>query len=396
MSKVLEVFDKFHGGTFTEHPSHLVISDLCESTPMLVKKFKAGVGLQAAHEQLCSEVSGVPPADPKFKSMGDGVWMQIDDAFQACRNALAIIDEASRLRTRAEAGEGHPAFKDFHLKVVVASGRFIRARGSQRWLGMLPAKAARISTFARKDEVWIDDAVAGAIAHLLTDLNAEFGPDPGKGAAFYIPLKGLEPALVMIRQLRRKGSHPGLTEEDEQAKIWLLPWSDVMARLKEIVKKVEGSGLKPSRVVGIGRSGAILGGIIAGNLRAEGGHIPIDVVERTHIGKNDPRRVISTITEPKETYRDFDLDPDDTSEEPREVWESGPILLVIGEAKTGRSFNSAIAWLNRRGASDIRTVALVKSKATTVDFYSLEAENALLPWQFVSGYDHAWPTFAKG
>ena len=312
----------------------MVVSDLCGSTAVLFANAELGAGLQAAHEAICSEKSGLDTESPQFKAMGDGVMMEVTDPLIACRIALDLLDEAKQLRNKAVRGGGNRGFSEFHLKIAVAAGEFRRAAGSQRWLGLLPTKATRIAAFARPDEVWIDNEVAAAVRGYLKDLNAVYDHNPGTGAAFFVPLKGLDENLVTIHLLRRSGD-PCPLSSDEQQKMWLLPWSETMVGLKQIVEKIQASGFSPQRVVGIGRSGAILGGIIAGNLD----HVAVDVIERRHLSERD-RRAMSTLTEPEEIYVGSKLVS--VAGDARPIWDDPPrMLLVIGEAKTESSFHSA-------------------------------------------------------
>jgi class 3 adenylate cyclase/hypoxanthine phosphoribosyltransferase len=379
---------RFEQSTLAPQRGYMVVSDLCGSTAVLFRNARLGAALQAAHETVCAEISALATDSPRFKALGDGVMLEVADPVAACRIALDLLEEAKRLRNSAVEGRGNRAFADFHLKIVVAAGEFRRAQGSQRWLGLLPTKASRIAAFARPDEVWIDNEVASAIhGYLMSDLNAVYDSDPG--AAFLVPLKGLDENRVTIHLLRRAGEPCPLTH-DEQKKVWLLPWSETMVGLKQIVEDIRAAGFAPQGVVGIGRSGAILGGIIAGNLD----QVAVDVLERRHLSKQDPRRAISTLTEPEEIYVGDRLEPAVT--DPRPIWRGAQrVLLVIGEAKTELSFHSARAWLSRRGAGEVRTVALVKSKSAFADYWWVEAENAWLPWQFKPGYDLHWPTYRE-
>jgi class 3 adenylate cyclase/hypoxanthine phosphoribosyltransferase len=393
MSSAENAFTSASNAAVIEERACMLISDLCDSTILMWNDLRLGVGLQAAHEALCSHVSITRVDSPQFKSLGDGVMLEILDPVVACRTALELLDQAATHRELAKAGKAKKAFENLHLKITVSAGDFRRARGTQKWLGLLPTKASRIANYARKDEIWIDNEVAASIHPSLGELNAEFDQDPGKGAAFYVPLKGLAGQRVSIHQLRKAGTKPALAK-DELEKTWLIPWSDAMVGLKCIVESVEKSRFGPRRVVGIGRSGAILGGIIAGNLndpRGQG-HLPVDVCERRHLGdKGNPRRAISTLTEPEEVFTgDHCVTPQVS---PTQAWDAGPVLLVIGEAKTQLSFESVKAWLARRGITEVQTAALLKSKAAHADHYWLEAENAWLPWQFKPGYDLKWPTY---
>lgn len=99
------LLDSLANGT-TESRAYMVVSDLCRSTTRLMRDFKIGVALQAAHERLCSEASDIASNNPAFKAMGDGVWMEIIDVVRSCRIALTLLDRAHELRSWAEAKTG--------------------------------------------------------------------------------------------------------------------------------------------------------------------------------------------------------------------------------------------------------------------------------------------------
>lgn len=121
---------------------YMVLSDLCGSTDVASRDLATGAALQAAHEAVCAKLSGNVVDSPHFKSLGDGVMIELPDALQACRIALQLIEVAHELRLRASRGQIRSEFDTFTLKVVVVSGRFLPAADTQRWLGLLPTKAA--------------------------------------------------------------------------------------------------------------------------------------------------------------------------------------------------------------------------------------------------------------
>jgi hypothetical protein len=131
--------------------------------------------------------------------------------------------------------------------------------------------------------------------------------------------------------------------------------------------------------------------MIAGNLayKINHDHAPVSVIERAHKGKD---YFLSGMTEPEERYSESGemLHP---SRKRVLSWARGPVLVVLGEAKSGGSINSARTWLQRRGfrASAIRTAALVAR--ANVDYKYVHGESALLPWRLVTGYDPEWATY---
>ena len=388
---IQEAFLEFSSAKISEERACMVLSDLTGSTSAMWTDAKTGVGLQAAHEALCEDAAS-PIARSQLKALGDGVMIEIEDPLVACTVAMQIVAKAEEIRMLADGSLTSKSFENFRVKVTVVSGEFRRARGTQKWVGLLPTKVTRMGNFARSNEIWIDNQIAESIRPSLGNLGAEYDPDPRNGAAFYVLLKGLEGNRFAIHQLRKKGEPTSLTK-DEQAKEYILSWTDVVAGLKSIVSKVRASDFKPTRVVGIGRSGAIIAGIVAGNLELDDNRsqVPVDVCNRYHREPTGPGRIISTITEPEEIYNADQFQ--EASEEPRSAWQPGPVLLVMAEAKTDVSFRSVRTWLQRRGVREIKTAALTKGWNANPDFYELRAESAWLPWQFKSGYDQDWPTY---
>jgi hypothetical protein len=374
-----------------EQRSFMVESDLCGSTASMWSNWRTGLGLQAVHEAICLSASGLTTDSPLFKALGDGVMMQFDDPVKACRVALDLLDKSREMRTLACQGRSPVEFKEFFLKLVVVSGIYIPAAHTQRWLGLLPTKAARYSVHAQSDQIWIDNRVYDEIHPFLNDLGCVCGTFED-GDAFKVFLKGLDQGNSSIHNLRREKESP-LTS-DQRTKPGKLTWDNVMEGVKHILTMIEQTEFSPSVVVGIGRSGAILAGMVAGNLPSKNkwGHVKIGLLERFHEGRNV---VLSTITDPGEAYMQGLYVGE---EQPHVATDGGPYLLVMGEAKTNNSFNSAKTWLERRQITQIKTAALIKGfecRTPPPDFYWKELDAAWMPWQFAKGYDRAWHYFRR-
>lgn len=252
----------------------------------------------------------------------------------------------------------------------------------------MPTKAARYSAHSQPDQIWIDNSVRETIHAHMDPLSCECDDKPERGDAFKVFLKGLGGGNFTMHNLRRKGAPSPLTA-DERNKPAKLSWDNVMEGVKHIVAEIERSQFRPSLVVGIGRSGGILAGIIAGNLPSgtEWGHVKVGAVERFH---DQDKVLLSTITEPAEAYiKGLFV----SGGEPHHAVDKGAFLLAMGEAKTNNSFKSVRAWLERRGVSEIRTAALIKGfecRLPPPDFYWQELDAAWMPWQFAKGYDRDW------
>jgi len=109
----------------------------------------------------------------------------------------------------------------------------------------------------------------------------------------------------------------------------LLTWSDLLAATNKIVAEVRSRRFPVGRVVGIGRSGAILAGMIAGNLSQktrDGQHLPVDVINRYH-GRTFEVRELSTLSEPVETYEGGK--PAGPLPVANRAWDRSPVLVVL-------------------------------------------------------------------
>lgn len=370
--------------------AYMLFSDLCGSTGMLLSDFSSGVHLQQRHARLCAKAAGLKENADRFKAVGDGVMIEFEEALAACKCALAILSECRKVRSRAKRDS---ALRELHAKVAVVEGECVSAEGTQRWLGTLPTKAARYSSYARVDQAWIDGETANVIQSHLKTLRAACETEPAGGCAFRVSPKGLRSMSSSIHLLRPVSSAIPLTK-DEIEKVWLLNWNDLETAAKDLVEQVHREAFKPTRVVGIGRSGAILAGMIAGNLEdkaVDGKHLPVDAIDRRLRGKGNELRGVSRFMGPEEVYRDALL-VSKHGQFCRRAGRNERLLVVVGEAKSGRSFSAAKGWLGRRGISGekLLTACVLRGTDTTVDLFWMNGESGLFPWQFKKGYDRGW------
>jgi hypoxanthine phosphoribosyltransferase len=349
----------------------MLFSDLCDSTSTLTKNYKEGLSRLKLHEKWCKAAGAA-----RTKGLGDGFMLEFKDAVRACRAAFDLLEKASE--------------KNIDLKVTIARGSFYPDRGSQKWNGILPAKSARISQFARKNEIWIDGETRDALAGYFEVLNAKADClESPQSAAFRVKLRGFSNADFTIHQLRQIGTKCGLSD-DARAKEWILLWSDVETWIKSVVDHAHREKIKPRWVVGIGRSGAILGGMIAGNLKFKirKDHIPVTTIERVHRKNN---YVLSTLTDREE---EFTSDGNPVVTGRKLPSKKQTVLIVIGEAKSGGSVACVKHWLASRGFNQSVVAALLASKKGIADFEPyLYGQSAMMPWQLVPGYDKDWEPY---
>lgn len=145
-------------------------------------------------------------------------------------------------------------------------------------------------------------------------------------------------------------------------------WWSIYIRSRRLIKKIKMSGFSPDLVVGIGRSGAILGGILAGNL----GVIPIAVIDRKYMwNKRKTRRVIPLVFVKEEDIR------------------GKKILLVDAAPHTGETCKFLKDEIVKYSPVEVRTASLFKTKYTlqVPDFYISEVKKVKrMPWRFTEDY----------
>ena len=150
-----------------------------------------------------------------------------------------------------------------------------------------------------------------------------------------------------------------------------LTWDDALRVAEQLLQQIEGSDWKPDIVIGLGRSGGIWGGWLAGNL----GSLPLGVIdvtyEETPVGGRSVAfpggwQVLSSL---KETY------PDDRN-----------VLVVEGASSTGqtpREFRQEL--ISKIPDWDVKLAVLYKNPtvAERIDFVGkadLEPWPTRFPW----------------
>ncbi|MCK4764684.1 MAG: nucleotide-binding protein [Candidatus Aminicenantes bacterium] len=150
-------------------------------------------------------------------------------------------------------------------------------------------------------------------------------------------------------------------------------WPDVEKGIGRIVSQMEEETYNPDLVIGIGRSGGIIGGLIAGYLGAKpfrGFNWNFLDVEHNGV-KNREHIYDKTITIEQDQKK---------------------ILLVEGATPIGERPQMALNFFRKEFPSkEFRFAVLVRSKASTapINYYAYEVSNIkILPWHVKS-----WPTF---
>jgi uncharacterized protein len=145
-------------------------------------------------------------------------------------------------------------------------------------------------------------------------------------------------------------------------------WFGIEYRSKKLIKQIEASGFTPDIIVGLGRSGGVLGGILAGNLGVK----PLAVIDRMYEWENDKTRKVVPVNV-------INL----------EILTGKKILLVDAAPHTGETCKEIRETLLKAHPAEIKIASLFKGKYTVQvpDFYINEVEKVKkMPWRFSHEY----------
>jgi hypoxanthine phosphoribosyltransferase len=150
-------------------------------------------------------------------------------------------------------------------------------------------------------------------------------------------------------------------------------WPDVEKGVDKIIAEMEKDGYEPDLVIGIGRSGGIVGGLIAGYLKAK----PFRVFNWNYknINKDGKKERIHILDKTIEIEK-----------------EQQKILLVKGATTAGQTPEKALVFFKEKFPDKVfRYAVLVRQKSSTasIDYCAYEVLGIkILPWHVDS-----WPTF---
>ena len=144
-------------------------------------------------------------------------------------------------------------------------------------------------------------------------------------------------------------------------------WKHVNKLVRKLIDELRRSSFDPDLIVGVGRGGAILAGMLAGNM----GQVPLAVLDT-------------------EVHQDQGV----TSARLRNA-EACPsvkglsVLLVVGELFTGEDLKAAINFMQMMNPREVRTLTLLTHRAASVnpDFVGMETNRPLsAPWRISDHY----------
>jgi hypoxanthine phosphoribosyltransferase len=144
-------------------------------------------------------------------------------------------------------------------------------------------------------------------------------------------------------------------------------WKQVEKLVREMLAEMSSRGYTPDLVLGVGRGGAILAGMLAGNM----GHLPLAVLDTILDRSSGVSRA---------DIRYPDCCPD---------MEGRSVLIVVGELYSGEDLRQGIDFVRSRSPREIKTASLLTHPAASVnpDFVGLRSAKPLsAPWRMTDAY----------
>jgi hypoxanthine phosphoribosyltransferase len=144
-------------------------------------------------------------------------------------------------------------------------------------------------------------------------------------------------------------------------------WRDVDKLVLRLLKTLEHDEFDPDLVLGVGRGGAIVAGMLAGNL----GQLPLVCIDTE--SKRDRGRKQCVIRFPSAVP----------------VLRDKRVLIVVGELYSGEDMRTAMDFVVRRKPESFKTLSLLSHPASVVrpDFVGLETKVPLsAPWRLTENY----------
>lgn len=148
-----------------------------------------------------------------------------------------------------------------------------------------------------------------------------------------------------------------------------LTWRVVDVAIKKVLKEMDSHDYRPDLVLGVGRGGAIVAGMVAGNL----GHVPLAVID-TVLDRS------KSMSEVRLRFEDACPDLKDQR-----------VLVVVGELYSGEDLRAAFRFVNDRDPTDVRTMSLFSHPSATTsirpDYLGRETKKPLdAPWRISEVY----------
>jgi uncharacterized protein len=144
-------------------------------------------------------------------------------------------------------------------------------------------------------------------------------------------------------------------------------WKQVTKLVRDMLTDMRTSGYTPDLVLGVGRGGSILAGMLAGNM----GHLPLAVLDTVLEHPHGVSHVKFRFPDCCPALRDKN------------------VLIVVGELYSGEDLRHAIEFVQRRHPREIKTASLLTHPAASVrpDFIGFQSAKPLsAPWRMTDAY----------
>lgn len=144
-------------------------------------------------------------------------------------------------------------------------------------------------------------------------------------------------------------------------------WKQVTKLVRDMLTDMRTRGYTPDLVLGVGRGGSILAGMLAGNM----GHLPLAVLDTVLEHPHGVSHVEFRFPDCCPALRDKN------------------VLIVVGELYSGEDLRHAIEFVQRRHPREIKTASLLTHPAASVrpDFIGFQSAKPLsAPWRMTDAY----------
>jgi hypoxanthine phosphoribosyltransferase len=143
-------------------------------------------------------------------------------------------------------------------------------------------------------------------------------------------------------------------------------WRRVTSAVKKLIIKIQQANYQPDLIVGLGRGGFVVAGMLSGNM----GIVTLAGLDRRYLWEGQHRRV-----------KIVDLGSLDVA--------GKKILLIVAEPYTGETLRKGYEYLKERDAKQVKTAALFKAELCNFvpDFYAYDVKHVThLPWRLTDLY----------
>lgn len=205
----------------------------------------------------------------------------------------------------------------------------------------------------------------GVFLILLSKFNWDIAeiPSSWSGPLAFVFIISITITVIIIIKEKKHYKTNALKQslQKNNEEIQSFSWHEIQSAVDKIVKEMREDNFFPTLIFGLGRGGAVLGGLIAGKL----GNCPLIVLNLEYKWKNGSR------SEQLSEYVSINAN-------------LNSVLLITGEVRSGNSMRFCLEYLRKLGATNIKkaTYYFLKSSTEYVDYIGVKSTNmnVRLPW----------------